>query len=78
MRPGAKPPQPLDRYPRAMCIRCHIRDTDVGDDHCHLCAFATRMEAARGLQRLDEYLGAWAAFQDWLDRHRPGAVARAA
>ena len=61
-----------------MCIRCHIRHADDGDDHCHVCAFATRIEAARGLQRLDEYLGAWAAFEDWLERNRHGALAGAA
>jgi hypothetical protein len=62
-----------------MCIRCHIRQAADGDDHCALCAFATRMEAARGLQRLDEYLGRWAAFDAWLHRREAGVpIARAA
>lgn len=66
------------RYPVEMCVRCHWRAACYGDDHCHLCAFATRMEAARGLRRLDEYLGAWAAFEDWLERRGSEALVGAA
>jgi hypothetical protein len=35
------------------------------------------MEAARGLRRLDEYLGAWAAFEEWLERRGGKALAGA-
>lgn len=35
---------------------------------CPLCSFATRIEAARGLRRLSEYLGNWAAFEEWTRR----------
>jgi hypothetical protein len=61
-----------------MCIRCQTRPTYAGGDHCPLCDFATRMEAARGLQRLDEYLGAWAAFEEWLERRGGKALVGAA
>jgi hypothetical protein len=65
------------RYPVEMCVRCHSRRPYDGDDQCPLCAFATRMEAARGLQRLDEYLGAWAAFEEWLERRSGNVLAGA-
>ena len=37
-----------------------------------MCSFATRMDAARGLRRLSEYLSNWAAFEEWM-RRREGA-----
>ena len=29
------------------------------------CTFAVRAEVEDGLRRLSDYLGAWAAFQEW-------------
>ncbi len=61
-----------------MCVRCAIRAAYDGDDHCQLCAFATRIEIARGLRRLDEYLSRWAAFEAWLEHRADAPLARAA
>lgn len=54
-----------------MCVRCISRVADDGE-LCPLCSFATRIEAARGLRRLSEYLGNWAAFEEWT-RRRDGS-----
>jgi hypothetical protein len=48
-----------------MCIRCCAREASWPDEMCGLCSFYTRIEVARGLRRLGEYLAAWAAFEDW-------------
>jgi hypothetical protein len=48
-----------------MCVRCgcpHICDP-LG--LCLSCSIEIRQEFYSGLQRLNEYLAAWAAFQAW-------------
>jgi hypothetical protein len=49
-----------------MCIRCCAREASWPDEMCGPCAFYTRIEVARGLRRLGDYLAAWAAFEEWL------------
>jgi hypothetical protein len=53
-----------------MCIRCGARDAVWPDDLCGPCGFYTRIEVSRGLRRLSDYLGAWAAFEEW-ERAQP-------
>ena len=48
-----------------MCIRCCAREASWPDEMCGPCAFYTRIEVARGLRRLGDYLAAWAAFDEW-------------
>ena len=48
-----------------MCVRCgspHICDP-LG--LCLNCSIELRHEFYAGLERLNEYLAAWAAFQEW-------------
>jgi hypothetical protein len=50
-----------------MCVRCGEADA-VGDlGLCESCAIPTCIEYLTGLERLEAYLGAWAAFEEWLE-----------
>jgi hypothetical protein len=51
-----------------MCIRC--RDVEAAGELglCEGCAIATCIEYLNGLERLEDYLGSWAAFEEWLER----------
>jgi hypothetical protein len=51
-----------------MCIRCGEEATGGELSLCDRCAIPTCVEYLTGLDRLERYLGAWAAFQDWLER----------
>ena len=56
-----------------MCVRCgspHICDA-LG--LCLNCSIELRREFYAGLDRLNEYLGAWAAFQEWEAERSVGA-----
>ena len=49
-----------------MCARCGehpVRSPD--EEFCPICVISVKVEVARGIQQLTEYLSAWAAFSDW-------------
>jgi hypothetical protein len=48
-----------------MCIRCGEVEVDHELGICEQCALPTCVEYLTGLERLEEYLAAWAAFRDW-------------
>jgi hypothetical protein len=48
-----------------MCIRCGEHETLPDRPYCIHCTFAVRAEVEEGLRHLAEYLGAWAAFDEW-------------
>ena len=50
-----------------MCIRCREAEARGELGLCERCAVPTCIEYLTGLERLEQYLGAWAAFQDWLE-----------
>jgi hypothetical protein len=59
-----------------VCVRCNEREAPGPLGLCTACRVHTRLEVAVGLRRFNEYLDAWAAFDDWLRRRgRGGAVA---
>jgi hypothetical protein len=47
------------------CVRCRSRQVTGSVELCPSCATETRVEFAAGLRRLTEYLGRWAAFDEW-------------
>lgn len=56
-----------------MCVRCgcpHICDP-LG--FCLNCTIEIRREFYAGLERLMEYLAAWAAFEEWEAKQGAGA-----
>ena len=63
-----------------MCARCHTGLTPElfreQDDLCTYCATLTRIEAERGVARLQRYLAHWAAFERWLaaQSHEPATI----
>jgi hypothetical protein len=48
-----------------MCILCGKRHAPQALDFCAPCSLAARLEVARGLRRLEEYLAAHARFTAW-------------
>lgn len=48
-----------------MCIRCGEHETSPDRPYCVHCTFAVRAEVEEGLERLEAYLAAWAAFEQW-------------
>ena len=48
-----------------MCIRCREADVEHELGTCDRCALPTCIEYLTGMQRLEEYLAAWAAFREW-------------
>jgi hypothetical protein len=48
-----------------VCIRCQEHETSPERPYCVHCTFAVRAEIEDGLRRLSDYLGAWAAFDEW-------------
>jgi hypothetical protein len=56
-----------------MCTRCgnpHLADPLL---LCLSCAIEVRRDFYRGLEELEGYLAAWAAFRDWEEAHAVGA-----
>jgi hypothetical protein len=51
-----------------MCIMCRTRHAPQEHDYCAPCSLVARLEVARGLRRLEEYLAAHALFQSWDER----------
>jgi hypothetical protein len=51
-----------------MCIRCREVEVDGELGLCDRCAIPTCIEYLTGLERLEDYLARWAAFQEWLAR----------
>ena len=49
-----------------MCVRCQEIEAPEPLGLCAACTIQTRLEVAEGTRRLEEYLGAWAAFGEWL------------
>jgi hypothetical protein len=58
-----------------MCIRCGEHETPPDRDYCVHCTFAVRAEVEDGLRRLTDYLGSWAAFQEWCAARGRSALA---
>jgi hypothetical protein len=54
------------RVRRDMCIRCGEIEVSHELGMCERCAIATCVEYLNGLERIQRYLAAWAAFDDWL------------
>jgi hypothetical protein len=48
-----------------MCIRCREVEVEHELGICERCALPICIEYLTGLERLQEYLGAWAAFRAW-------------
>jgi hypothetical protein len=49
-----------------MCCRCGEHPTRSPEEQfCPICVISIKVEAARGMQQLGEYLRGWAAFSDW-------------
>jgi hypothetical protein len=44
---------------------CRTRQAPQDSDYCAPCSVIARLEVARGLRRLEEYLAAYALFSDW-------------
>ena len=53
------------------CIRCRETSAVEPLGYCTTCFIDTKLELAAGLRRMSEYLGSWAAFQQWEREHRP-------
>lgn len=51
-----------------MCIRCREVPVESELGLCERCAIPTCAEYLNGLDRLERYLAAWAAFEEWLER----------
>ena len=54
-----------------MCIRCQEVEVEHELGICERCALPTCIEYLNGLQRLERYLAAWAAFRDWERSPQP-------
>jgi hypothetical protein len=52
-----------------MCTRCGDHPRSPGEEFCPICVISIKVEVARGMQQLSEYLRGWAAFSDWCDAH---------
>ena len=72
MSHDAQPPDTLQRHSAGTCVRC--RDATAPDPLglCSSCSVQLRVELAAGLRRLAEYLGRWAAFDEWCRSHGAG------
>ncbi len=62
----AYPHEWLGRSTCVMCIRCHLREAPQALDYCASCGREVRLEVARGLRELDDYLRRWSSLDDWL------------
>jgi len=54
-----------------MCICCGEAEVEYELGICERCALSTCVEYLTGLQRLEQYLAAWAAFRDWEAAAQP-------
>ena len=53
-----------------MCARCGDHPTrSPGEEFCPICVISIKVEVARGMQQLAEYLRGWAEFSDWCATH---------
>jgi hypothetical protein len=52
-----------------MCARCGDHPRSPDEEFCPICVISIKVEVARGMQQLTEYLRGWAAFSDWCDAH---------
>jgi len=50
-----------------MCIRCRQHEAPEPLGLCATCVVHTRVELGAGMRELVSYLGAWAAFTEWLE-----------
>lgn len=57
-----------------MCVRCGDHETRDGELFCPICVIAIKVEVARGISQLGEYLRNWAAFQEWCAERGARAV----
>ncbi len=54
-----------------MCTRCGDHPTRSDEEEfCPICVISIKVEVARGMQQLAEYLRGWAAFSDWCASHQ--------
>jgi hypothetical protein len=53
-----------------MCIMCGTRKAPQELDFCPACSLIARLEVARGLRRIEQYLAAHALFSAWDDALR--------
>jgi hypothetical protein len=54
-----------------MCVRCMQEKAPEPLGLCAACALHTRIELTSAVARLERYLAAWAAFDDWLAEREP-------
>jgi len=54
-----------------MCVRCMQEKAPEPLGLCAACALHTRIELTSAVARLEHYLAAWAAFDDWLAEREP-------
>jgi hypothetical protein len=59
----------LGRLKRAMCALCGSPHISEPPGFCLRCTIEIRREFYAGLERLNEYLAAWAAFEEWEAAH---------
>ena len=49
-----------------MCKHCNLSTPCGGHELCHACSIRVRADARRGLDAIEDYLGAWSEFERWL------------
>jgi hypothetical protein len=58
------------------CVRCHEVEAGEPGGYCATCAALSKTEVSEGYRRIQRYLAAWAAFDEWL-RERGAGLASA-
>jgi hypothetical protein len=54
------------------CVRCHEATATQELGYCASCAVQTHVEFTVGFRQLTEYLGLWAALDEWYERGSRG------
>lgn len=49
-----------------MCKHCNLTTPRGSHELCHACSIRLRADARRGLDAIEDYLGAWSDFERWL------------
>jgi hypothetical protein len=54
------------------CVRCHEAKAPEPEGYCSTCAALSKIEVSEGYRRIQRYLAAWAAFDEWLQARGAG------